>query len=573
MDSHSLASEVAKCIIAAWALAVLAQLFRQPLILAYLAAGFAAGPLGLGLVKDDEHIAVIAEIGLSLLLFMIGLEIDLKKMLRAGRVITITAITQVFGGCALGLLFFLAWGFPLSQGRLDAFYLATAATLSSTVIIVKILYDKRELDTLPGRLTLGILVLQDLAAILFLALQPNLQNPSALLLSLSLSKAFVLVAFAFLVSKYLLPSLFKAMARAPELMLVGALAWCFLLAEMANQLGLSREMGALIAGVALSTFPYALDVTAKVISLRDFFVTLFFVALGMRIPAPSFDLVIWAILIGAFVLLSRLVTIFPVLHRMQQGHRVSLLPAINLSQISEFSLVILLLGYESKHIQRHTLDIIAYAFVLLAVLSSYAITSSDSIFRRLSALLKRVRVSDLDHALEEASDGEHSPRIMILGFFTTASSLLAELERTQPELLQELAVIDFNPIVNQKLRQRGVKVIYGDVSKRDTLIHAGAGKAEVLLCTLPNWILKGTNNLVHVRQLREINPTARIVVTSESFAEIDQLYRAGADYVGVPRVTEAGELCAVLASALNNTLSDKRTEMEARLTGRNEVLP
>ena len=127
-------------------------------------------------------------------------------------------------------------------------------------------------------------------------------------------------------------------------------------------------------------------------------------------------------------------------------------------------------------------------------------------------------------------------------------------------------------MVNQKLRERGIKVIYGDISKRETLLHAGVGHAEVLVCTLPNWILKGTTNLVHVRQLREINPTARIIVTSESFAEIEQLYKAGADYVGAPRVTEATELCSVLSGALNNGLPAKRAEMEARLAGRNEVL-
>jgi Kef-type K+ transport system membrane component KefB len=570
---HNLASEVAKCIIAAWALAVLAQLGRQPLILAYLAAGFAAGPRGLGLVKADEHIEVIAEIGLSLLLFMIGLEIDLKKMLRAGRVITVTAATQILGGCGLGLLFFLAWGFAFSDGRLDALYLGVATALSSTVIIVKILYDKRELDTLPGRLTLGILVLQDLFAILFLALQPNLTNPSALVLGLSLYKVILLVAVAFVVSKYLLPPLFTAMARAPELVLVGALAWCFTLAGLASWLGLSREMGALIAGVALSTFPYTLDVTAKVTSLRDFFVTLFFVALGMKIPAPSLNLIIWAFIISAFVVLSRVVTVFPVLHRMEQGHRTSLLPAINLSQISEFSLVILVLGFKANHIEQHTLDIVAYAFVLLAVASSYGIASSDALFRRVSRLLKRLRVEDLGSSMEPAGDHPHAARIMLLGFFKTASSLVAEIERDQPALLKELAVVDFNPVVNQKLRQRGVKVTYGDISNRETLLHAGVGKAEVLVCTLPNSILKGTSNQVHVRQLRELNPTARIIVTGESFAEVEQLYKCGADYVSVPRVTEAGELCAVLTSALNDALAAKRVEMEGRLAGRNEVLP
>ena len=570
---NSLASEVAICIIAAWALAVLAQLGRQPLIIAYLAAGFAAGPRGLGFVKTEEHIQVIAEIGLSLLLFMIGLEIDLKKMLRAGKVMTITAATQILGGCALGLVFFLAWGFPLGRGGLDALYLAVAAALSSTVIIVKILYDKRELDTLPGRLTLGILVLQDLFAILFLALQPNLTSPSALVLGTSLGKVFALVAVAFAVSKYLLPPLFKAMARAPELVLVGALAWCFIMAGLAHWLGLSREMGALIGGVALSTFPYMLDVAAKVTSLRDFFVTLFFVGLGMRMPTPSLDLLLWAGIISAFVILSRLLTVFPVLHRMHQGHRASLLPAINLSQISEFSLVILFLGVGARHVAQHTLDIVSYSFVTLAVVSSYGITSSDAWQRRLSLLLKRVGVGEAHSSPEPAETDRHGARIMVLGFFTTASSLLAEIERSQPELLGEIAVIDFNPLVNQKLRERGVQVIYGDISNRDTLLHAGVGRAEVLLCTLPNSILKGTTNQVKIRQLRQLSPAAKIIVTAESFAEVEMFYKAGADYVSVPRVTEATEICSVLSSALGESLAARRVAMEARLSDRNEVLP
>jgi Kef-type K+ transport system membrane component KefB/voltage-gated potassium channel Kch len=580
---HSLASEIASCIIAAWALAVLAQMLRQPLILAYLAAGFACGPRGLQLVKSEDHISVIAEIGLSLLLFMIGLEIDLRKMLRAGRVITLASLTQIVGGCVLGLGFFWVCGFALGGGRLDALYLAVATALSSTVIIVKILYDKRELDTLPGRLTLGVLVLQDLFAILFLAFRPKLQDGSLLVLVPSLGKVLLLVAFAFVASKYFLPRLFKAMARAPELVLVGALAWCFILAGAAHWLGLSREMGALIAGVALSTFPYTLDVAAKVTSLRDFFVTLFFVGLGMRIPAPTLDLLLWALAVGVFVVVSRFATVFPILHRLNQGHRVSLLPAINLSQISEFSLVILVLGVQSQHIQQYTLDVVAYAFVLLAAASSYGIAASDTLARKMGTLLRRFGLRDLDQgdagksgeAEEEGEDGHGAKprRIMMLGFFTTASSLVAEIERSQPDLLAELAVLDFNPLVNQKLRPRGIRVIYGDISKRETLVHAGVGRAEILVCTLPNSILKGTTNLILVRQLREINPTAQIIATSESFEEIDQLYKAGANYVRAPRMTEAAELCTILTSALHNRLPAQRAEMEARLVDRNEVLP
>ena len=571
---HNLVAELASCIIAAWALAVIAHIFKQPLILAYLVAGYAIGPNGpelLHWVDNDQHIELISEIGLSLLLFMIGLEIDLKKMLRAGRAISLTAGTQILGGCLLGLVFFSALGFHLGKGRLDALYLAVAAALSSTVIIVKILYDKRELDTLAGRLTLGVLVLQDLFAILFLALQPNLQNPSFSIIAVSMGKVVLLVAAAFLASKFLLPPLFRAKARVPELVLVGALAWCFLVAGLASRLDLSREMGALVAGVALSTFPYTLDVAAKVTSLRDFFVTLFFVALGMKIPSPTLPLLVGAIGMAAFVIASRLVTVFPVLHCLGLGHRVSLLPAINLSQVSEFSLVILILGLKSGHIDAATLDLGAYSFALMAVGSSYAVTRSDKLVRWASPFLQRMKLRDLEDTIVPSKEAK-PPRVMLLGFFHTASSLLAEIERTRPEWVKDLAVLDFSPVVHQRLRQRKVRVAYADISQRDTLHHAGVSKAEILICTLPDTILKGTNNLTLVRQLRELNPTAKIIATAESFAAVTALYAAGADYVNVPRMNDAAQLCAVLGGALTNTLPALQADQQRQLAGRKEIL-
>ena len=186
---------------------------------------------------------------------------------------------------------------PLGGLRWDPLYLAIAVALSSTVIIVKVLYEKRELDTLPGRITLGVLVLQDLFAILFLAVQPNLDDLRSAFSSFRSARVIVLVGAALLVSRFVLPWIFHRIARSPELVLVGALAWCFLVGEVGERLDLSREMGALVAGVAISTFPYALDVTAKVTTLRDFFITLFFVALGMTIPLPTASIIGLALLI------------------------------------------------------------------------------------------------------------------------------------------------------------------------------------------------------------------------------------------------------------------------------------
>src|SRR3954449_2779950 len=191
---HELIRDITLCILFAWVLGLLAHFFRQPLILAYLIAGFFIGPFGVGWVKSQESISVISELGLIFMLFMIGLEIDLKKIVRAGRVILFAAGGQLVGGCVLGILFFAAIGMSMGGGRFDALYLCIACALSSTVIIVKVLYEKRELDTLPGRITLGVLVLQDVFAILFLAVQPSLGDLHVAVILLSFARAGALVA-------------------------------------------------------------------------------------------------------------------------------------------------------------------------------------------------------------------------------------------------------------------------------------------------------------------------------------------------------------------------------------------
>jgi len=568
--------DFALSIIVAWLLGVAAYLIRQPLILAYLVAGFLLGPSGLRWVESQQSIRTIAELGLIFMLFMIGLEIDLKKIVRAGSWILITSATQIFGCFALGLALFLLIGLPLSGGRFDALYLAVAVALSSTVIIVKVLYDKHELDTLPGRVTLGILVLQDLFAILFLAVQPSLNDLQVDVALFSVLRVAALLAASLLISRYTLPHLFHLIARLPELVLVGALAWCFAVAEFAEYLGLSREMGALIAGVSLSTFPYALDVTAKVTSLRDFFITLFFVALGMLIPLPTGAVIGLALVIVAFTLMSRLLTLFPPLYLMKQGLRASLLPAINLAQISEFSLVLIQVGVQSSQVKPETASAASTAFVILAVISTFLMTRSDAIVRRTIPLLKPLGLRDLDHRPTDAepdSKQERQRRILLLGFFRSASSFLAEIERQHAALLEQVFVVDFNPVVYHTLQARGVKIYYGDISHAETLTHAGIADAEIVISSVPDSLLKGTSNEKLVRYARSVNASAKIIATADVLSQAETLYAAGAGYVTIARLTEADELIEVVAAAEAGLLDDMRARLDARLRERPEVLP
>jgi len=573
---HELIQDMALSIVAAWILGVVAFLARQPLILAYLVAGFVIGPFGLKWVHSEQSVHTIAELGLIFMLFMIGLEIDLKKIVRAGRVILVTSGVQILGSFALAFGLFLLMGLSLGGGRFDALYLAAAVALSSTVIIVKVLYDKFELDTLPGRVTLGVLVMQDLFAILFLAIQPSLNDLQFDVVLMSLVRVGVLLTVALLVSRYTLPHLFQIIARLPELVLVGALAWCFAVAEFADALGLSREMGALVAGVSLSTFPYALDVTAKVTALRDFFITLFFVALGMTIPLPTASVLGLAMIVVVFTLASRLLTVFPPLYAMRQGLRASLLPAINLAQISEFSLVLIQVGVQAQQVSPETASAASTAFVVLAVLSTFLMMRSDGLTRAAIPFCKRLGLSDLDQTAagsEEGTGEERGHRIVILGFYRVASSFVSELERRHAALLQQVFVVDFNPTVYHALRSRGIKVHYGDIGHADTLAHAGIAEAEIVISSVPDSLLKGTSNERLVRHIRTVNPKAKIIATADVLAEAKSLYSAGADYVTIARIDQANELMEAVTAAESGLLDDMRTKLDARMSGREEILP
>ncbi|MEH2512439.1 Kef-type K+ transport system membrane component KefB [Nitrobacteraceae bacterium AZCC 1564] len=575
---HELIHDITFCILFAWVLGLAAHFFQQPLILAYLVAGFSIGPYGMQWVQSQDSISIISELGLIFMLFMIGLEIDLKKIIRAGRVILFAAGGQLIGACILGVAFFVAIGLSLGGSKFDAIYLTVACALSSTVIIVKVLYEKRELDTLPGRITLGVLVLQDIFAILFLAVQPSLADLQISIILMSIGRVCLLVATAMILSRFVLPKLFHQVARRPELVMLGALAWCFLIGEIAERLHLSREMGSLVAGVSLSTFPYALDVTAKVTTLRDFFITLFFVALGMTIPVPNGSTIGLALVIAAFTVVSRMVTTFLPLYFMKQGLRASLLPAINLSQISEFSLVVIQVGLTAGHIGTETASAASFAFAILAVVSTFVMTRSDQITRWAIVVLKKMGVRDLGdvrHVSGASSEERHGEarRVLILGFFRAASALVSEIEQKNKSLLDHISVVDFNPNVFRTLTARGIHVIYGDISNIDTLMHAGVSKAEIIILSVPDALLKGANNEKLVRHVRSLNPKAKIISTADLLGDVPDLYAAGADYVTVTRITDAQELYKVIDAADQGLIESKRAELDALLRERREVLP
>ena len=567
-------TQIAAAIVVATVFGLIARALKQPLILAYVAAGILVGPTeGFGWV-DPHLIEPISELGLILLLFMIGLEIDLKKLKDSGKPLIAVGVGQFLICVVLGLLAMPWLGFTNGNGKYDALYLAVAAALSSTMIVVKLLYDKLELDTVPGRVTLGILVFQDIWAILFLAVQNDLAKPSVLPILLSLGKGVGLVVMSLAISRYLLPVLFRRIAKVPELMLVTALGWCFGVSMVASAMGLSREMGALIAGISLSAFPYNLDVVAKIISLRDFFITLFFVSLGSQIPRPDVSLLATALIVSAFLVISRFLSISPILHRFGLGNRVSLIPAINLSQISEFSLVICALGASLGQINERVLSVVVLTLVITSVMSTYAIQFNHYIFLGLNPVLKRFGMKDLE-SLEPEGDRVEGKPIFFLGFSRHASSLLQELVVRDPEMAYRIGVVDFNPHVKAQLDKRGIYNVYGDISHADTLHHANVHSATVVISTISDAVLRGTTNGRLVRQLRSIAPHSKTIVTAEAFSDAKFLYMLGASFVYIPRLMSVRELADIVIAALDGDLEHMRAIENAEIERRQqlEVLP
>lgn len=567
---HGLLTDIGVAVVAATAFAMVARALGQPLLLGYIAAGVLVGPTeGFGWISP-ENITPISEIGLILLLFMVGLEIDLRKLRAAGSAVATAGVGQFALSVAMGLLVipFLA---PTLVAGYGGLYLAVSCAISSTMIVVKLLYDKSELDGLPGRLTLGILVFQDIWAILFLALQPELATPSLAVLVLQLVKGTTVVIAALLASRFVLPVLFRSMSTRPELLVLGALAWCFTLVLVSAGLGLSKEMGALVAGVALSTFPYSLDVTAKVVSLRDFFITLFFVALGTQITRPDMTTVVTAALLSVFVIASRFLTITPALLVNRMGIRGSVVPAVNLSQISEFSLVICTIGVRLEHIGTPALSTIVWTLTLTSVISTYGILHNHKIYLAIAPVLRRLGLRD-DRANEDPV-ARHGREIMFLGFHRQASSLLHELLQRDPSLASQIAVVDFNPQTREALEALGVVCLYGDVSHLDSLHHAEVDKADVVISTIPDAVLKGIDNHRLLRTVRGMNPTARVIVTADTWALARKLDNDGAAFVFIPRLMGVQQLADVVIAAIEGDVAVPRRELRALVSGRREVLP
>lgn len=585
-----LVHDLGACLIAAALLAVVFERVRIPTIAALLAAGVAIGPVGLAVVKDQRSIETIANLGLTLLLFVIGLEVNVRSLMASGRTLLVSGALQVPLSIGLSLVVFLgvrAAGWSVLDGRYTPLYMAVACAFSSTLLVVKFLQQHLQLDTVSGRLSVGLLIFQDVWAIVILALQPSFDQPAAGPIALTFVGIIIVALVALAAARWLLPLAFRVVAPIPELLVTVALGWCFGLGLFGAHLGdalhlvgistpisVSMEMGALIAGASIATFPYAYEVVARVGNLRDFFVTLFFVGLGMSIPVPDDPgVLLLALVVSAIAVAVRYVLFLPLLYLTGLDRRNALDVSTKLAQVSEFCLVIAYIGMQLGHLAQAQVSVIIFAFVITALVTPALFKASDRLYEMVRPLLAALGMKPpVDAAGQERSD---DVRLVLLGFHRLASALLHDLERFHADLLPHTVVIDLNVTHHAAIRDKGVQVIYGDISNQETLKHAHIDQAEVIVATIPDELLKGTSNAAIVRSVRALSPRAFILAGASRPSAVRPLLEAGADHAFVIPAEAAQGLLAAIYAALNGNLPsfiESYEQQHGRLVERTEIL-
>ena len=578
------------CLLFAGILAVLFTRLHIPHIAAFLFAGILLGPEFSQIVIDPKSIATIADLGLVFLLFLIGLEIDFRKLFSSGRGLLIPGLLQfplcvLFGWAFARMLQMTGWS--LLAGTYTPLYIGFAVAASSSLIVVKLFQERFHLDTVVGRISLGVLIFQDIWAIVVLALQPSFEHPQISPVLFNFAGIALLALVALAAAKLLLPISFRWIAKSPELLLVAATGWCFGIGFLGSHLsrlgplfglghlplGVSLEMGALIAGASIASLPYSKEVVSKIASVRDFFVTLFFVGLGMGIPRPEGAGVL--LLAGAAVVLClvvRYVIFFPLFYATGMDRRNAVVAGTKLAQMSEFCLVIAYLGQGLGHVSERFVSAIIFAFVATTLLTPLLFDMGDRIHARIGGVLSLLGFKAPDEEAE--AEGEAPPVLVFLGFHRVASSLLYDIEQKSPELLPRVLVVDFNVELHAEIARRGVHVMYADISNTETLLHGGLDRARVVISTVSDDLLRGTSNVRLARAVRRINPDAVIIVNALRTGEVEGMLAAGADLVFLPRVEAACCLGPTVLAALEGraAVAGFRGRM-SDVAARREVMP
>jgi len=439
--------------------AYFAKLIRQPLIPAYVIAGVVMGPL-LKLITASGTISTLSEIGIAFLLFIVGLEIDFKKLANVARVSIFGGLVQMLILFNLGFLVAIYMGFM----KLEAVYLGLIITFSSTAVVLKLLSDKNEIDTLHARLIIGFLLIEDIVVVLVLSVLNSLNEFSALLLLYHLFKGILVVGVSIFGCRLIFPYIFKFAAKSQELLFLVSLSVLFLFSMIFNALGFSVVIGSFFAGVTLANLPYNLEIMSRAKSLKDFFATIFFVSLGLELTLNSVNNILWP-----FVIFLLFITIVKPLITMTltsffgYTKRPSFLASVSLTQTSEFSLIIVSQGLLLGHVSKNILSLTILLMMVTVTTTSYFIKYDDKVYRFFSKRIKFFENVSSTTKLENIPI-KFKPDYVLCGYNRIGYSIVKSLRKKKKRLL----IVDFNPeVVKSLLKMRNIKCLYGDISDVD----------------------------------------------------------------------------------------------------------
>lgn len=528
--------------------------FKLPLLIAYLAGGLLLAAISLIDITKTSAFSFLPDIGIAFVLFLVGMELDLREIRSFGRQILIAGCLQVIITSVIGTFIAQSFNFKLPE----ALYLGIGLSFSSTIVVVKLMLDKKELTSLHGKLSLGVLLLEDLLAVLILlamtsSVSLGLSAPQVLPLMVFVIKVFLLFALALLLSHFVLPAIFKSVSDSPELLFLTALAWCFAFITIAQASGFSILIGAFLAGVALASSPYHYQIQGKVKPLRDFFTTLFFVYLGTRVNFADLRQVYPLILIFSTYAVLVKPIIFLLIFGIFGFRKHTLFhTAINLSQVSEFSLIILLIGLKIGIISQAALTVIALSSVLSIIFSSLMISNSRKIYKNVSFLISFFERKGKYYKDQEVERLEN--HVVLIGSHQVGEEIVKFLQRERIYYI----VLDFNPLQVEKLAQAKVPVIFGDMGDPEVLDLLNLSSAKIVISTVPD----AHSNKLLIEDVKE-RGNIPIIVRSDLVKEAKQLYRAGADFVYIPDLVSGHYLVDILTDHINDKdYFKKRPEIE-----------
>src|SRR6056297_3392878 len=552
--------EIAALLVLAAVTGFVGIILRQPLIVSFIAVGLIAGPSVLDLVRSDEQISLLSELGIAVLLFLVGIKLDVKLIRSLGAVSLLTGLGQV----AFTSVFGSAIGLALGLGAVTSLYVAVALTFSSTIIIVKLLSDKREIDSLHGQIALGFLIVQDLVVVLAMIVLSAIgigaggDGHGGGSVPRVLGAGLAMVGVVILLVRYVATPLTERLARSQELLMIFAIAIAALFAAVGHVVGLGKEVGGLLAGVALASTPYRETIAARLAPLRDFLLLFFFIALGSALDLSLLGAhVTGAIVFSLFVLIGNPLIVLAIMGAMGYRKRTGFLAGLTVAQISEFSLIFVAMGVSLGHVREDALGLVTMVGLVTIAASTYMITYSHQLYAVFDRFLGVFERADTPREPSEAgAHREDGHTVIVFGLGRFGSAIGVRLQRRGIKVLG----VDFNPLATRRWRDLGLATEFGDATDPEFVAELPLAQAEWVVSTVPLYPT-GLSHEDTRRTLIQLTRSAgfrgRVAVASHHPKDTEDLFSAGADLVLEPFQDAADRAADLLCGAPE----EERTEI------------